>query len=109
MGRDSLNYRRGRGGRPFERAKKQLFSTAAPVCARCGKPVDMFAPYRDPVTGKVNKKYRTFGHRDELDAGGDPYDGRVEHLDCNSRAGAEYRNRKHDPSRQELRSSPDWD
>lgn len=69
----------------------------------------MSLPYRDPRTGKVNRMSKSFGHRDELDAGADPYDGRVEHLGCNARAGAEYRNRKHNPSRQELSSSPDWD
>lgn len=47
-------------------------------------------PYRDPITGKVNKMSKSFGHLEELDANGNPYVGRLEHLHCNVVAGALY-------------------
>lgn len=110
MGREDLNYRRGRSGRPFERLKKHVYSTET-YCRKCGQPVDLTLPYRDPYTGKVNRMSKSIGHPTELDAGGHPYDGHLEHLSCNSRAGAEYGNAKRrghtlDPT---IRSSPDWE
>lgn len=111
MGRESLNYRRGRSGRPYERAKARCFATET-HCRRCGRPVDMSLPYRDPATGKVNNMSKSFGHLDELDAGGHPYSGRLEHLHCNVVAGAVYVNRKRARAAADadsLASSPDWD
>lgn len=110
MGRESLNYRRGRSGRPFERLKKRVYATET-HCVICRRPVDMSLPYRDPVTGKVNTMAKSIEHGTELDAGGHPYDGHLAHLGCNSRKGAEYRNAKHstEPTSQELTTSPDWE
>lgn len=116
MGRESLNYRRGRSGRPYERAKAHCYATET-HCRKCGDPVDMELPYRDPLTGKVNKMSKSYGHTIELDANGHPYDGHLEHLSCNSSAGARYGNAKRrratdavDESVQHapIRTSPDW-
>ncbi|NQX36262.1 hypothetical protein [Herbiconiux sp. VKM Ac-2851] len=107
MGRESLNYRRGRGGRPFERAKAECFATET-HCRRCGKRVDMTLPYKDPTTGRVNTMSKSYGHSTELDAGGHPYVGHLEHLGCNSKAGAEYVNEKRRKQTTELRTSRDW-
>lgn len=110
MGRENLNYRRGRSGRPYERAKAHCFATET-HCRRCGKVVDKTLPYKNPVTGKVNRMSKSFGHIDELDAGGHPYHGRLEHLHCNSSAGARYGNAKRRRARtssDEIISSPDW-
>jgi hypothetical protein len=110
VGRESLNYRRGRGGRPYERAKARCFATET-VCRKCGHQVDMELPYRDPTTGKVNRMSKSYGHGIELDAGGQPYDGHLEHLSCNSAAGARYVNAKRAgrpaPQPMGLRTSPD--
>lgn len=89
----SLNYRRGRGGRPLEREKARVYATET-RCRKCGHPVDMSLPYRDPVTGKVNRLSKSYGHETELDADGHPYRGHLEHLRCNVSAGATYGNRK---------------
>jgi hypothetical protein len=90
---EDINYSRGRRGRPYERAKARCFATET-HCRRCGELVDMSLPYRDPLTGKVNRMSKSFGHVDELDAGGNPYHGRLEHLRCNVVAGAIYGNAK---------------
>jgi|GEM_PF-2205904 len=110
MGRESLNYRRGRSGRPFEREKARCYATET-ICRKCGLPVDMTLPYKDPVTGKVNNMSKSYGHTIELDANGHPYVGHLEHLHCNTKAGAEYGNAKHGRGKQAppLRTSPDWD
>ena len=71
MGRDSLNYRRGRGGRPFERAKQRVYATETHCCI-CGELVDKALPYRDPITGHMNTMSKSFEHPTELDAGGNP-------------------------------------
>lgn len=108
MGRESLNYRRGRSGRPFERLKAHVYATETHCCI-CGLEVDLSLPYRDPITGKVNRMSKSIEHPTELDAGGHPYDGHLSHLGCNGRKGAQYRNAKHSkPTSQELTTSPDW-
>ena len=94
MGRENLNYRRGRSGRPLQRAKARVYATET-HCRKCGQPVDMDLPYQDPDTGKVNVWSKSYGHTTELDANGHPYAGGLEHLHCNSSAGAIYRNLKH--------------
>lgn len=93
MGRESLDYRRGRSGRPLERAKARVYATET-HCRKCGQLVDKTLPYRDPLTGKVNIWSKSYGHATELDAGGHPYVGHLEHLHCNTSAGAEYGNTK---------------
>lgn len=100
-----INYSRGRRGRPYERVKARCFATET-HCRKCGRPVDKTLPYRDPITGRVNIWSKTFGHSEELDAGGHPYRGNLEHLHCNSSAGARYGNRKR-ASRQ-VDTSYDW-
>lgn len=112
MGREDLNYRRGRGGRPFERLKAHVYATET-HCRKCGKPVDLTLPHRDPYTGKVNIWSKTIGHPTELDAGGHPYEGHLEHWHCNTSAGATYGNKKrgrirHGGEQPGLESSPDW-
>ena len=111
MGYESLNYRRGRSGRPYRRAKADVFANET-HCRRCGKAVDKTLPYKDPVTGKVNTKSKSYGHKVELDRGGNPYVGGLEHLGCNVAAGARYINAKR--SRKNLApggtdTSRDWD
>lgn len=110
MGRESLNYRRGRSGRPFERLKKRVYATET-ICVICEKPVDKSLPYRDPVTGKVNRMSKSIEHGTELDADGHPYDGHLAHLRCNSIKGAQYRNAKHGrgAGSENLITSPDLD
>jgi len=93
MGAESLNYRRGRGGRPFERLKARVYSTETHCCI-CGNEVDKTLPYRDPRTGTVNRWAKSIEHPTELDAGGHPYDGHLAHLTCNSSKGAQYGNTK---------------
>ncbi|HEY0249696.1 MAG TPA: hypothetical protein VGC45_15705 [Gryllotalpicola sp.] len=77
-------------------------------CRRCGDEIDWTLPYKDPITGEVNVWYGTYGHLDELDAGGHPYHGRAEHLHCNSSAGATYGNAKRNATNEPLSTSPDW-
>ena len=102
--RTDRNYRRGRSGRPYERAKARCFATES-VCWRCGGPVDMTLPYRDPITGEVNVWSKSFDHTVELDAGGAPYQGRLAHLKHNTSAGARYGNKKRERQKKESRTS----
>lgn len=106
-----LNYRRGRSGRPLQREKARCFAVET-HCRKCGKKVDKTLPYRDPRTGKVNTMSKSYGHAEELDAGGHPYQGHLEHLSCNSRAGAIYGNQKRSRSRKPANpgvdTSIDW-
>ena len=91
--RRDLNYSRGRGGRPLERAKARVYATET-HCFRCNRPVDMTLPYRDPVTGRVNRWAKSYDHPIELDRNADPYSGHLAHIHCNLSAGASYGNRK---------------
>lgn len=94
MSARSIEYRRGRSGRPLERAKARVYAEET-HCCRCGELVDKSLPYRDPITGRVNRMSKSFEHLTELDRGtGDPYDGHLAHLACNSSAGAKYGNDK---------------
>ncbi|MEP6477837.1 MAG: hypothetical protein ABJB03_00470 [Rhodoglobus sp.] len=106
-----INYSRGRRGRPFEREKARCYAVET-HCRKCGKRVDKALPYKNPVTGKVNVWSKSYGHSTELDAGGHPYVGHIEHLHCNTSAGARYGNAKRSRRiipRTELRTSPDFD
>ena len=89
MSERSLNYRRGRSGRPLARVKAQVYATET-HCVRCGQPVDLDLPYRDPATGKVNLWSKTIEHLDELDNESNPYDVHLAHLKCNVTDGALY-------------------
>ena|SRR3990170_4309391 len=93
MGRESLNYRRGRSGRPWERFKAHVYATET-HCIICGEPVDMTLPYRDPITGRVNRMSKSVDHTTELDADGHPYVGHLAHLAHNASKGARYMNAK---------------
>lgn len=108
MGREDLNYRRGRSGRPLRREKARVYASET-HCRKCGKFVDKTLPYRDPRTGLINRWSKSYGHATELDAGGHPYDGHLEHLTCNTSAGAKYGNAKRSgkSTSRELRTSPD--
>lgn len=90
----SIEYRRGRSGRPLQRAKERVYAEET-HCCRCGELVDKALPYRDPLTGRVNPMAKSFDHLAELDRElGNPYDGHLAHLACNSSAGATYGNEK---------------
>lgn len=54
----------------------------------------MELPHRDPVSGRVNRWSKSFGHTVEVDAGGDVLVGGLEHFFCNVSAGASYVNAK---------------
>lgn len=102
---ESLNYRRGRSGRPFRRLKDRVYATET-HCRKCGGLVDKTLPYRDPYTGKVNVWSKSLGHVDELDAGGHPYRGHLEHLHCNSSAGQAYGEAKRRAARGQTAPAP---
>jgi len=90
----SLDYRRGRSGRPLERVKDHVYATRT-HCCRCGLPVDLSLPYRDPVTGRVNRWSKSIEHLTELDREqGNPYEVDLAHLHCNTSHGARYGNAK---------------
>lgn len=90
----SLNYRRGRSGRPLQAIKAHVYATQTHCCL-CGNEVDLTLPYRDPATGRVNKLSKSIEHPIELDRGGDPYAGvMLAHLGCNASKGASYGNAK---------------
>ena len=116
MGReDDMNYRRGRGGKPFLRAKAECYAHET-HCWICGEYVDQSIPYKDPVTGKVNVWSKTFDHTTELDRGGHAYAGHLSHWRCNSSKGAKYGNAKRkaqraaeDAAAEVLETSPDWE
>lgn len=42
-----LDYRRGRSGRPYERAKSALKREGSHVCIHCGKSIDLTLPSTD--------------------------------------------------------------
>lgn len=93
MTQPPIEYRRGRSGRPLQRAKARVYEEET-HCCRCGQWVDKSLPYKDPVTGKVNIWSKSFEHLIELDRGGDPYDGHLAHVHCNTSEGARYVNAK---------------
>lgn len=84
MGRDSLNYRRGRSGRPLARRKAEVYATETHCCL-CGREVDKTLPYLNPATGKPDPWSKSIEHPD---IERDPYDVHLAHLGCNTRAGA---------------------
>lgn len=106
-----INYSRGRRGRPWQRYRQQVLARET-RCRRCGRIVNKALPYRDPRTGKVNKMSASVGHLTELDANGHPYNAGLEHLSCNSRAGAIYGNAKRGRGKPrptaKVDSSADW-
>lgn len=73
--------------------KKRVYATETHCCI-CLKPVDMSLPYRNPITGRVNRMSKSLEHPTELDRGGNPYTAHLAHLGCNSSKGASYGNRK---------------
>ena len=81
------------GEEGIEKAKAECYRIET-HCRKCGREVDKSLPYKDPQTGRVNRWAKSFGHATELDAGGHPYRGHLEHVHCNSSAGATYGNKK---------------
>lgn len=84
---DSLNYRRGRSGRPLSRAKQRLKETGSHICWHCGRPIDMQLSALDPN----HVMAWTLDHATPLSCGGDPLDPnnhREAHRRCNSSRGA---------------------
>ena len=89
MAANTLRYRQGRGGRPYEREKARI-KEYADQCERCGKPIS--AEYTWPHPNSV-----TVGHIFPLDMGGDPLDPdnlRAECIACNMGEGARMSNDK---------------
>lgn len=81
MERD-LNYRRGRGGRPWNRAKAKIKATAT-HCIKCGRP--LFPDLTYP-----NRWSTSIDHIIPLSHGGDALDPNnlgAAHLFCNIREG----------------------
>lgn len=103
----SLNYRRGRSGRPITRRKAEVYATETHCCI-CKKPVDKTRPYRDPRTGKPDPLSKSIEHPD---IEGDPYDVHLAHLGCNTRAGASKGGRiiaARKRAAPQITSSPGW-
>jgi 5-methylcytosine-specific restriction endonuclease McrA len=77
-----IQYRRGRGGRPYERAKARI-KELAEYCMKCGKAIS--SDYRWPHPNSV-----TVGHIIPLALGGQPLDPdnlQPECIRCNSGEG----------------------
>lgn len=112
--RSERRYAQGRSGPAFERAKAAVYEREthchAEVClCPTGRYVDKALPYRDPVTGRINRWSKSFGHTRELDrATTNPLDGHLEHLGCNTSSGAAYGNRKRAGSLNGVDTSYDW-
>lgn len=45
-----INYRRGRSGRPYERAKATLKAEGSHICVHCGKSIDLELPSTHPLS-----------------------------------------------------------
>lgn len=83
---DEWNPKRGRGGRPYERLKKEIYKRV--ICWICGKPVDYTVPPRHPMAPSVD--HRVPLHPPDGSPGGHPTDPRnaeLAHYGCNSRRG----------------------
>lgn len=106
MAGKSLNYRRGRSGRPWERAKARIKADAT-NCGKCGKSIS--AEYTWPHPRSV-----TVGHILPLDHGGeslDPDNLQAECIACNMSEGARMTNNKRgnkDHSNGSGYANPNW-
>lgn len=81
--------RRGRAGRPWERAKAHIKATAT-HCAKCGGILHPELKWPHPMSTSI-------GHQTPLAHGGDPLDLNnlaAEHLTCNVAEGARMTNRQ---------------
>ncbi|MEV2277720.1 HNH endonuclease [Nocardiopsis sp. NPDC049922] len=97
----SLDYRRGRSGRPLARAKARLKREGSHVCWWCGHAIDMQLSQLDPN----HRDAWTLDHAIPLSHGGDPLDPgnhREAHRRCNSSRG----NRTGPTPRQKTNSRP---
>ena len=99
----SLNYRRGRAGRPLARVKREVYATETHCCL-CGQWVDKDLPYLNPHTGKPDPRSKSIEHPD---IERNPYDVHLAHLGCNvskgGREGARITNARkhgHQPTRE---------
>jgi len=78
--------------RTYERLRADFLAARPQPCWRCGRAIDYDGPARALTSPTVD-------HADEVDS--HPHlalrieNFRAAHLDCNSRAGAQYRNEKH--------------
>ena len=108
MGREDLNYRRGRSGAPLARVKADVYATETHCCI-CGEEVDKTLPHLNPVTGKVNRRSKTIEHTDIYN---NPYDVHLAHWECNvskgGREGAAITNARK-LAGTEIHSSPGWE
>ncbi|WP_304452897.1 HNH endonuclease [Nocardiopsis sp. YSL2] len=83
---DSLEYRRGRSGRPLARAKAKLKREGSNLCWRCGGAIDMQLTAVAPNHADA----WTLDHLTPLSQGGsalDPANHREAHRRCNSARG----------------------
>lgn len=79
----------GRTGRPWLRARARIIAQQRP-CWICGHPIDYTLPYRNPLTGRINRWSVTIDHLTPLSLGGaptDPANLAAAHLACNARRG----------------------
>ena len=68
-----------------------------PHCHVCGRPVQMWRPYRNPLTGKVDGDSPSCDHIVPLDQGGHLLGpARVVHFSCNSSRGSDRKARFED-------------
>lgn len=51
----------GRRGRVWNRLKREVYARRAPCC-RCHQPINYALPYRDPLTGRVNRDSKSVDH-----------------------------------------------
>ncbi|MYV58031.1 HNH endonuclease [Streptomyces sp. SID3212] len=82
-----MDYRRGRGGRPLNRAKALLKTEGSNVCWICGAPIDLVLSARDPNHAMA----WTLDHAIPLsirpDLSLEPSNHREAHRKCNSSKG----------------------
>jgi len=80
---------KGRTGRPWLRARARIIAQGLP-CWICGHPIDYTLPYRNPLTGRINRWSVTIDHLTPLSMGGPARDLNnlaAAHLHCNLRRG----------------------
>ncbi|HLU99148.1 MAG TPA: HNH endonuclease [Thermobifida alba] len=77
----SLNYRRGRSGRPLARAKARLKREGSNTCWLCGRPIDLTLPTIHPMSWTLDHAI-PLSLRPDLAL--DPSNHREAHRRCNS-------------------------
>lgn len=82
----------------WEEARKRAIASKDPICAICGKPIDMEAPPCSPMSCEVD-------HIIPISRGGDPYDIdnlQLTHCRCNRQKGARINGEGEDIDKQNL-------